>query len=117
MASGTFHSLPQDICKKVQLAVLELQPKALRYQATKAFDLGGGWCHNHETASSAVTACQTSPGSSQPACKTIRNCSSSVPIIVMMSLAASCKSRGSSWTVAIVARSQTPSTAFTESAT
>src|SRR6266849_2983367 len=117
MASGLFHSLPQDIRKEVQLGVFKMEPKALRHQAPKAFDLGGGWCNNHEMASCAVSACQTSSGNSQPVRKTISTCSSSVPIVSTVSFEALCKSGGSSRIVMIVSRSRTPSTAFTERAT
>src|SRR5712692_4224524 len=112
MASRIFHSLPQDICKEVQLGVLEVQSKVLGYQVPKAFDLGGGGCHNHEIASCAVSACQTSSGNSQPARNTISTCSSSVPIVSTTSFEALCKSGGRSWIVMIVLTSTTPSTAF-----
>src|SRR5258708_4700534 len=116
MASRVFHPPPQDVCKEVQLGVLEMETKTLCHQATKAFDFAGCECHNHETASCAVSACQTSSGISQPSRNTISTCSSSVPIVSMTSFEALCRSEGNSRVVMIESRSRTLSTAFTERA-
>src|ERR1700687_1900477 len=84
----TFHAPLQNVRKEVQLGIFEVQPEAPGHQGSKALDIDAGERHGHETASSSVSVCHTSSGNSQPARKTTKSCSSSVPIASITSFEA-----------------------------
>src|ERR1700730_4217632 len=81
----TSHTPLQDVGKEVQLGIFEIQPEAPGHQGSKALDVSAGERHRHEATSCAVSVCHTSSGSSQPAHKTTKSCSSSVPIASIVS--------------------------------
>src|SRR5580704_10631614 len=84
----TFHTPLQNVGKEVQLGILEIQPEAPGQQCSKALDISANERRHHEATSCAVSVCHTSSVSPQPAHKTSKSCSSSIPIASIRSLEA-----------------------------